>query len=121
MPPSVLGELAATFSGPLIRARVPGKPVKPEITRYEKNLREELDTMSGRRYSAARGASLNGMDAPFLNRHRGAKVGVVSQPLLRGSVTMKITTIGIDLAKMLLQVHGVDKHGKVGLRKQLKA
>ena len=33
---------------------------------------------------------------------------------------MKITTIGIDLAKSLLQVHGVDEHGKVVLRKQLK-
>jgi transposase len=33
---------------------------------------------------------------------------------------MKITTIGVDLAKALFQVHGVDKHGKVGLRKQLK-
>jgi transposase len=33
---------------------------------------------------------------------------------------MKITTIGIDLAKTVFQVHGVDKHGKVGLRKQLK-
>ena len=30
---------------------------------------------------------------------------------------MKITTIGIDLAKMLFQVHGVDKHGKVVRRK----
>ncbi len=33
---------------------------------------------------------------------------------------MKITTIGIDLAKALFQVHGVDTHGKVVLRKQLK-
>ena len=33
---------------------------------------------------------------------------------------MKITMTGIDLAKALFQVHGVDKHGKVGLRKQLK-
>ena len=33
---------------------------------------------------------------------------------------MKITTIGIDLAKAVFQVHGVDKHGKVVLRKQLK-
>ena len=33
---------------------------------------------------------------------------------------MKITSIGIDLAKTVLQVHGVDAHGKVGLRKQLK-
>ena len=33
---------------------------------------------------------------------------------------MKITTIGIDLAKSLFQVHGVDEHGKAVLRKQLK-
>ena len=33
---------------------------------------------------------------------------------------MKITTIGIDLAKTVFQVHGVDAHGKVVLRKQLK-
>ena len=33
---------------------------------------------------------------------------------------MKITTIGIDLAKMIFQAHGVDERGKVGLRKQLK-
>lgn len=33
---------------------------------------------------------------------------------------MKITTAGIDLAKNLLQVHGVDERGKVLLRKQLR-
>ena len=33
---------------------------------------------------------------------------------------MKVTTIGIDLAKVAFQVHGVDNHGKVVLRKQLK-
>lgn len=33
---------------------------------------------------------------------------------------MKITTIGIDLAKNVLQVHGVDENGKVLLKKQLK-
>ena len=33
---------------------------------------------------------------------------------------MKITTIGIDLAKNVFQVHGVDAHGKAVLRKQLK-
>jgi transposase len=33
---------------------------------------------------------------------------------------MKITTIGIDLAKSVFQVHGVDEHGKAVLRKQLK-
>jgi transposase len=33
---------------------------------------------------------------------------------------MKITTVGIDLAKIVFQVHGVDERGKVAARKQLK-
>ena len=33
---------------------------------------------------------------------------------------MKITTVGIDLAKNFFQVHGVDEHCKVVLRKQLR-
>lgn len=33
---------------------------------------------------------------------------------------MKITTIGVDLAKELFQIHAVDAHGKVVLRKQLR-
>lgn len=33
---------------------------------------------------------------------------------------MKTTTIGIDLAKNVFQIHGVDEHGKVAVRKQLK-
>jgi transposase len=33
---------------------------------------------------------------------------------------MKITTVGLDLAKNIFQVHGVDEHGKMAARKQLK-
>ncbi|QTQ39078.1 Uncharacterized protein ToN1_49850 [Aromatoleum petrolei] len=33
---------------------------------------------------------------------------------------MEITTIGVDLAKSVFQVHGVDRYGKTVLRKQLK-
>ena len=33
---------------------------------------------------------------------------------------MKITTIGIDLAKNVFQVHGVDAYGKAVLKKQIK-
>jgi len=33
---------------------------------------------------------------------------------------MKITTVGIDLAKNVFQVHGVDERGKAVLRKQFK-
>ena len=33
---------------------------------------------------------------------------------------MKITTIGLDLAKNIFQVHGVDERGVAAFRKQLK-
>lgn len=33
---------------------------------------------------------------------------------------MKITTIGIDLAKEVFQIHGVNAHGRVMMRKQLR-
>lgn len=33
---------------------------------------------------------------------------------------MKITTVGIDLAKNVFQVHGIDEHGKAALKKQLR-
>ena len=33
---------------------------------------------------------------------------------------MKITTVGIDLAKNVFQVHGVNEHGKIALKKQIK-
>ena len=33
---------------------------------------------------------------------------------------MKITTVGIDLAKNVFQVHGVNEHGKAVLKKQIK-
>jgi len=33
---------------------------------------------------------------------------------------MKITTVGVDLAKKFFQVHGVDERGTPVLRKQLK-
>ena len=31
---------------------------------------------------------------------------------------MHVTTMGLDLAKQVFQVHGVDAHGKVVVRKQ---
>lgn len=33
---------------------------------------------------------------------------------------MTITTVGIDLAKNVFQVHGIDEHGKAVLKKQLR-
>ncbi len=33
---------------------------------------------------------------------------------------MDMTTVGLDVAKQVFQVHGVDKHSKVVVRKQLR-
>jgi len=38
----------------------------------------------------------------------------------KGESVVKITTSGIDVAKSVFQVHGVDGHGKVVLRRQLR-
>jgi hypothetical protein len=38
----------------------------------------------------------------------------------KGATEMKLTTVGIDLAKSVFQVHGVDERGKTVLRKQLR-
>jgi transposase len=47
-------------------------------------------------------------------------VGCRNTTLIGGGVTMKVTTVGIDLAKNIFQVHGVNEHGKPVLKKQLK-
>jgi transposase len=60
------------------------------------------------------------MDAPTRNGIGCAKVEVSSNHLTERGVIMKITTIGIDLAKSVFQVHGVDSNGKTILKKQLK-
>jgi hypothetical protein len=38
----------------------------------------------------------------------------------KGESDMKVTTSGIDVAKSVFQVHGVDEHGTVVLRRQLR-
>src|ERR1700676_1912432 len=39
---------------------------------------------------------------------------------MRGAVQMQVTTIGLDIAKNVFQVHGIDAEEKVVVRKQLR-
>jgi hypothetical protein len=57
------------------------------------------------------------MDAQFPIRHLSAKVVVASVTTKhrKGHPKMKITTIGIDLAKNIFQVQGVNEHGTVNV------
>src|SRR6202045_3988462 len=78
--------------------------------------------MIGRRIAAIAGASLVMMlwtaPPPARECHR---CGAVSAPMIRRSQIMQtITTIGLDIAKSVFQVHGVDANGDVVVRRQLK-
>jgi transposase len=59
-------------------------------------------------------------NAPTRNGICVPKWSCVSTTSRTGAPIMKATTIGIDLAKNVFQLHGVDGHGKVVLKKQMK-
>jgi transposase len=61
------------------------------------------------------------MDAPTFNGIEMCQSGDVDQPLEpRGASDMKVTTIGVDLAKNVFQIHAVDEFGKTVIKKQLR-
>ena len=45
---------------------------------------------------------------------------IVADESHEGAVQMQITTIGLDLAKHVFQIHGIDAAEKVVVRKQLR-
>src|SRR5690606_18404916 len=57
-------------------------------------------------------------DVTAPRRHRCAMVG--SSQSIREAVMSEITTIGLDLAKNVFQLHGADQSGKAVLRKKLR-
>jgi len=59
---------------------------------------------------------VNGMVAPYILCHSG----MINRHYLSGAAIMNVKTIGIDLAKEVFQVHGIDEHGKRLFNKQLK-
>ena len=54
------------------------------------------------------------------SRHRSAIGWFVADESHEGAVHMQITTIGLDIAKNVFQVHGIDAAEKVIVRKQLR-
>jgi hypothetical protein len=53
-------------------------------------------------------------------RHLSAKLRCCQANPSKGAIHMKITTIGLDLAKHVFQVHAVDAAGVVVIRKALR-
>src|SRR5437016_1632148 len=56
---------------------------------------------------------LNGIDVPKW-------ICTASTSTEKGATTMNITAVGLDLAKSVFQVHGVDQEGRASVKKQLK-
>jgi len=64
-------------------------------------------------------SSSDGVDGPL--RHLGAKMPVGQKPPANREPSMnEITTIGLDLAKHVFQVHGIDATGADGSAQQLR-
>jgi transposase len=63
----------------------------------------------------------NGMDSSLLIRHQRARLEASTNQSKRNEEsTMKIMRIGIDLAKTVFQIHGVDAHEHPVCRRQLR-
>jgi transposase len=55
------------------------------------------------------------------SRHLSAKVWKLSErPRAKGATHMEISTVGLDLAKSIFQIHAVDATGKIVVRKALR-
>src|SRR5690606_10395442 len=54
------------------------------------------------------------------SRHLSAKVWLLSKRPREGATHMEISTIGLDLAKSIFQVHAVDASGEIVVRKALR-
>lgn len=66
------------------------------------------------------GAKVMEWTPPLFTVSRVPKWKCQATTLSAGASKMNITQIGIDLAKAVFQVHGVDAHGKAVVRKQLR-
>ena len=76
----------------------------------------QLETRQVKAALSAMVVKTDGVDGP--RRHHRAKATAVAQS--QGGHPMQISTVGIDLAKRVFQIHGVDQDGNVVLRKQLR-
>ena len=66
-------------------------------------------------------AALDAVDGSSTGTRVPSKWALLGHPMIRRSQGMQtITTIGLDIAKSVFQVHGVDADGNVVVRCQLK-
>src|SRR6201987_2317424 len=71
-------------------------------------------------FFAAREAGFDAVDGSSTGATSAIDVGAVRALMIRRSQMQTITTVGLDIAKSVFQVHCVDANGDVVLRRQLK-
>jgi hypothetical protein len=59
-------------------------------------------------------------DVDLMEWTHSGLTGELSSVVVRGGTCMKITTIGLDIAKQVFQIHAADAEGRVVLRKRLR-
>jgi hypothetical protein len=65
-------------------------------------------------------SALDAVDGSSTGARSAIEVGAVRALMIRRNQMQTITTIGLDIAKSVFQVHCVDANGSVVLRRQLK-
>src|SRR3970040_3029905 len=60
------------------------------------------------------------MGSPLLCGIRCARLEMGSLPIMRRGSDMKVTRVGLDIAKEVFEVHGMNEHGKLEVRRQLR-
>src|SRR5215204_5412409 len=85
--------------------------LKPPATAARTRTRRSNDKAVGMPAGLHPGQQLDGVDGPrpsgiAVCQHRGVEV-----PSREGSAPMQVTTIGLDIAKNVFQLHGIDAEG----------
>jgi transposase len=72
-------------------------------------------------FAAVRKVAIDAVDGSSIRHGSAMDVGAAEAPTIQRSYPCKqVTTIGLDIAKSVFQVHGVDAAGQVVIRRQLK-
>src|SRR6516165_2810273 len=93
---------------------------RPVVSRYFHPIGQQPPSKTGDWLRATRSCDYPMWTAPPPARTALRKGLPMRWPRIGGASMKTVTTIGLDIAKSVFQVHGIDAEGKVVVRRQLK-